>query len=295
MKYSITKNYSKSQANYPLFAGISGLFENKKKRGRKQGHTSSIYEVTHIEGKSSNLFNDRFLEQLKLFTRSQRQLAEQFKIIRKTNLETSKRLARLGRVDEAKKLKNCSKNAYRIFCKKRTWTYFFNNRCNLPICGFCQRTKSMRESKRIANKFSVYSDNKNLKAVGLTLTLKTKSNRGLTASRKKLKDSFNKLKNRKFFDDAVFGGTWRIEETVSENGWHSHLHLVLLVDKNIDQKVLSKTWKEITGNSEIVHIKTIDSDIHSIKNSISYAFKPATVKNMSDKQLLHLGLSEIPM
>lgn len=290
MNSIITNSYTGNKIGEQNFAEI---FDNflKEKGQAIADDTSSIYISTQSKKEKNKVLDNNILRLKKLFA-LQTATAEKFKVIKESNALYLEKLKRIGKIDEAQKLAKCSKRAFRIFCKKATWKYYLKDRCNLPICGFCQRTKSIRETKRSAPKFAAYldkyNDSNNLKVVELTLTQKSKSNRSLKTSQSKLKTDFTKLRNRKIFKDSVIGGRWQLEETSSNQMWHPHLHITLLVDKNIDQKELSRTWKQITKTDEVVDIKTIDSSLESIASTIIYAFKPASSKNMTDKQLLEL-------
>ena len=148
------------------------------------------------------------------------------------------------------------------FCKKHLFC---------PLCAIRRGSKQL--SSYLSRYKAIIEHNPTLRPCMVTLTVKngpdlTERYNHLVTSLKKVtrarsralsgsrdKTEFSKVKA------AV--GTY--EFTNKNNGWHPHVHIIALVEENIDQAKLSKEWHTITGDSFIVDVRPISNPEEPIK------------------------------
>ena len=84
-------------------------------------------------------------------------------------------------------------------------------------------------------------------------------------------------KGRGFTEFAkIEGAIYATEVTNKGNGWHPHIHAVVLLNEYIDQKALSAEWERITGDSSVVDIRKLKADDQGgITDSLAEVFKYA--------------------
>jgi Replication protein len=97
----------------------------------------------------------------------------------------------------------------------------------------------------------------------------------LTNQIDRLYRSFAELRRRVDWLARVKGGAAFLEVKLSKTDglWHPHLH-VLLEGSYFDQKLLSRMWHEVTGDSSIVHITRISDLGHASRYVTKYVTKP---------------------
>ncbi|NKO00869.1 protein rep, partial [Weissella cibaria] len=71
------------------------------------------------------------------------------------------------------------------------------------------------------------------------------------------------------------GGVFSYEVTNKGNGWHPHLHGVLLVSSYIDREQLSAEWESITGDSKIVDVRRLKPKNGEMAEAFCEVFKYA--------------------
>jgi hypothetical protein len=200
--------------------------------------------------------------------------------------EIVKLLYKFGFVEQADSLKKCNANVSVLVCGSgHSFRKIVDHRCHLPICADCQETKSLRELARNLPKFlQLLKDNPHLILAFMTLTLRSDKKRGLRGGCKQIKRSFAKLRGRKVWKNCI-GGVGRIENTFNRmNGWHPHIHCLLLLEKYLVQKDLSDTWHDITGDSMIVDIRQVYDLKAGLVECIKYPFKLSDVRSFSREQ-----------
>jgi hypothetical protein len=57
---------------------------------------------------------------------------------------------------------------------------------------------------------------------------------------------------------ALAGAVGTLEVTNRGKGWHPHAHMLVLLDRYVDQKALSAEWRAVTGDSFVVGITRLD-------------------------------------
>jgi hypothetical protein len=201
-----------------------------------------------------------------------------------------KRLLKFGFLEEADKLKRCSANVKSLVCADNGHPFrtIVDYRCHLPICPDCANLKSRKRLAAILPKFlQALRDDPSLIVAFNTLTLRSDKaeNRALRDGCKELKSSFRKLRKRDVWSPCV-GGFGAIENTHSrKNGWHPHLHNILLLKNYIPQKDLSAAWFDITKDSKIVDIRSVHDLASGLIECIKYPFKPADIHKLGKAEI----------
>ena len=100
---------------------------------------------------------------------------------------------------------------------------------------------------------------------------------------------FRKFRKRKFFADRTKGGVWffHIKKSQTDHKWHPHLHC--LIDSDfLEHKRISELWHKITGDSHIVHLKTVTNPTNSVKHAARYSAEPCDLSDHSHVDALEV-------
>ena len=140
------------------------------------------------------------------------------------------------------------------------------------LCPVCARIRAAKQVSRYLERIEILKDQakpKTLKLAFLTLTVKNGDDLGERFEH--LKKSFRKLQDRRRdyikkgrgFNELckVDGAVFSYEVTNKGNGWHPHLHAVVILNDWIDHDKLSTEWQDITLDSTVVDIRRIKGDI----------------------------------
>lgn len=122
--------------------------------------------------------------------------------------------------------------------------------CDLRLCPFCSRRRQARLRRRLSAALPYLRSPK-------LLTLTIANVRRLTPRIfDRVRGWFRMLRRRKLLR-GVRGGAYALEATWSfQNGWNVHLH-VIIDSPYIPQKLIARAWREITGTSYVVDIRSI--------------------------------------
>jgi len=145
------------------------------------------------------------------------------------------------------------------------------------LCPLCAIRRGAKQVQAYLEKFELLrNDNPRLKPYMLTLTIK--NGHDLSERFEHLTKSVKKLLARR--RDALrgkgtselskaLGGVFSYELTLSQHGWHPHVHMVILCDQDdpiqfsqakAKDSDLSREWLAVTGDSFIVDVRPIDGD-----------------------------------
>lgn len=153
------------------------------------------------------------------------------------------------------------------------------------LCPFCARARGAKlMEKNVERVAQALEENTSLVPAMLTLTVANGDD--LTERSEHLTKSFRTLlsrrrdflkKGRGFTEFAkIEGAIYATEVTNKGNGWHPHIHAVVLLNEYIDQKALSAEWERITGDSSVVDIRKLKADDQGgITDSLAEVFKYA--------------------
>lgn len=153
------------------------------------------------------------------------------------------------------------------------------------LCPLCAIRRGAKTLKSYTDKYSaIIAAQKGIQASMITLTVKNgedllerfshlqKSVKTLQANRRR---QLAGCRNRTEFSKAL-GAVGSYEFTNKGNGWHPHVHMIVLHREPISQYALSAEWKKITGDSFIVDIREFDRKKEPAQNFLEifkYAVK----------------------
>jgi hypothetical protein len=140
------------------------------------------------------------------------------------------------------------------------------------LCPFCAARRASKTVERYAERLAlVAKDNPGLKAAHLVLTVKNGPDlaerqahleRAWKTLQKKRRDALQGKSSTELA--KVAGAFFSYEVTNKGNGWHPHLHAVVLLGDWIDRDRLVAEWKAITGDSEILWLEKIGKGLDSL-------------------------------
>jgi hypothetical protein len=174
-------------------------------------------------------------------------------------------------------------------CGENVWLYqneatpddfiIRGNRCHDRFCVPCAN----ENAHKVARVVQRWIEKRSCRF--LTLTLKHKDE-PLDVLLDRLRDGFNKLRQRKAWKQRVFGGVAFFECTYSEGGrWHPHLH-ILIEGHYFPQPVLVREWKDITGDSHVVDIRSVKDSWKAAQYVAKYATKGWNHRCLSSPKIL---------
>jgi hypothetical protein len=112
------------------------------------------------------------------------------------------------------------------------------------------------------------------------LILTQKSTFDLQHGCRELVDKFRRLRQKPIWKKAVIGGFFSIEAKDNPQGWHIHIH-ALILHKWITQESIKKAWSEVQHYDSIIWINFLPLNANLkavIMEVIKYASKGNTVK-----------------
>lgn len=140
------------------------------------------------------------------------------------------------------------------------------------ICPFCAARRASKTVERYAERLAIVAKDKPaLKAAHMVFTVKNGPDlserqahleRAWKTLQKKRRDALQGKSTTEL--EKVAGAFFSYEVTNKGNGWHPHLHAVVLLDDWIDRDKLVEEWKAITGDSEILWIEQIAKGMGSL-------------------------------
>lgn len=184
---------------------------------------------------------------------------------------------------DAHKMSLC-REAYTVaLCRHCNRTKTLQYHCDHPLCPDCA---AWRSAKRAAALRGWIKSTWRPKHVVLT---QPHSDQPLRAQLQQVKLALSRLRRTKWARHWV-GGTWRVEITHGDHGWHVHLHLI--VDAGwIDHRELSRRWAAATRNpTAVVWIKDLRTQDAAVEVT-KYTIKPQTIHTVPPDRLLELLLA----
>lgn len=149
------------------------------------------------------------------------------------------------------------------------------------LCQLCAIRRGSKALKAYADRWEViHAEKPSLKPFLVTLTVKDGPDlkerfKHLHKGQREL--WMRKLRGRGSVLDGIEGAVWSYEiKRGSGSGlWHPHLHMIALAETAPDAFELAKEWKNITGDSFIVHVTPIDQEdpISGFMEVFKYAVK----------------------
>lgn len=137
-----------------------------------------------------------------------------------------------------------------------------------PLCAIRRGAKAL--GAYLARWEVIQNERPDLSPFLVTLTVKNgldldERQKHLTSSLRKLMDhrrNFNAGVPRSSWTELckAEGGVYTLEQTNKGNGWHPHVHMIVLAASKPSQRALSEEWHKITGDSMIVDVRPIQGD-----------------------------------
>lgn len=183
-------------------------------------------------------------------------------------------------IDKTKKCAEYFKWSYYPLSNKteRSNTFFCKNH---HLCLICAQRRNVIKSNEWSNKINaLLKVNKLLQVSHLILTIKNKKNIDEAYEALiKYKGKITKIvRSKKYEFNKILGYVGSIEFTKSENGWHGHIHMILLHTENLNSLKLHREWGKISDAAhyiELIDTKSSENQLTYIKNLCKYVSKPS--------------------
>lgn len=186
--------------------------------------------------------------------------------------------ATAGQRAKAESFLRCGEHVYTLACEKCGFEHKVGYNCKLRICARCASVKTAALEKKYLPYAKKLACRRRPYLRRLDLTLKNVED--LAKGVERLRVSFTKLRHRKDYLGKFDGGIYGVEAKPGNDGkWNIHMH-VLYCGSWLAQERLSAHWKDITGDSMILHIKAVTD----VQKALGYVLKYVTkgVENPED-------------
>ncbi len=196
----------------------------------------------------------------------------------------------IGEEKTAESMSKCGEKFETLTCGEHIVAKLPSHRCNIRYCALCANRRAGRYQKKylhFAQEF-VRQSSVTLTPCLLTLTQKKVKGERLMDSRKRILKSWTQLIRHNFFSVYFSGGFYTIENTISEGGNHTHLHIVVFRKKFISEKLLKEQWAMVSPEAKNLNIKRIDKLELGLREAIKYVSKPIDVNSFEKSHLLEL-------
>lgn len=216
--------------------------------------------------------------------------SERLKLRYRTRNRIVELLTEVGETETAESMKLCGAKYSVLTCGQHIVAKTPFHRCNVRYCSLCASRRSAKYQRKYLPYAMAFVKDSAVKLTPCLLTLTQAKIEGerLKDSRERLLKSFRKFIRHQFFAEYFDGGIFTIENTVSDNGNHTHLHCVVFRKKFVDHKLLKSHWSAVSPNAENLNIKLIDSLENGLRECIKYVSKPLDVAKFERKHLLEL-------
>ena len=158
-----------------------------------------------------------------------------------------------------------------------------SNSCRLRWCPMCADARAKIILHSCRDFFEKQSSVRHL-----TLTQKH-NDLPLGEQVAQIKKSFVNLRRCSGWRKYVTGCIWFLQIKPSCGGkwWHVHLH-ILLTGSYMPQSWISEKWLKITGDSKIVHIRSVENLGKALKDVARYVGRPANLLDVAPEHRLEL-------
>ncbi len=220
--------------------------------------------------------------------------SERLEVRSKTRNKLVEILADLGEDRKAESMALCGQKFDVLTCGQHIVAKTPYHRCNVRYCPCCASRRAGKYQKKylpFALDFVKLAPAK-LTPCLLTFTQKKIAGEKLKDSRARVLKSFRQIIRHSFFNVYFDGGIFAIENTVSDEGNHSHIHVVVFRRKFIDAALLKKHWAVVSDGAKNLNIKLIDDLESGLKECLKYISKPIPadkLKRSHVKELLELS------
>lgn len=177
----------------------------------------------------------------------------------------------------ARRMAQCGQGASFFIDQDKESVKPWLSRCGHRLCPFCSNARSASTSEELtALMLEHHADRM------LILTMRS-HDLPLDIQIASLLHAFKKLRLRAVWKKYVTGGVRVLEITRNEKTglWHPHLHL-LTRGKYFPHAELSKQWREITGDSNVVWASKVKNIEGAARELAKYIGKPQRISELDD-------------
>lgn len=181
---------------------------------------------------------------------------EKFKSLKKRQEKINDKMKEVD-YEEYERLLWCGYYVSVLKCKRCGAGHFAGfQRCKSRFCIVCNRIRTLKYIKKVLERSSIESNN----YFHLVLTLRNMEDLGAMVDRINnfWRIFYNDDKEfRKWWRERFLGGIRSMEIKRGNEGWHVHLHVLLISGKefNRDFEVIRDRWKKVTLGEGSVYIK----------------------------------------
>lgn len=164
------------------------------------------------------------------------------------------------------------------------------------LCPLCAIRRAAKQTAAYLARFEVImADNPQLIPAFMTYTVKNGPDldermkhlrKGLRTLSERRRDIRKGKRGASEFG-AIAGAVGTLEVTNRGKGWHPHAHMLVLLDRYVDQKALSREWRSITGDSFVVGITRLDPQAHPIEAFVEVFKYALKFSDLSPAQIWH--------
>lgn len=220
--------------------------------------------------------------------------SERLEVRSKTRNRLVEILIGLGEDRKAESMALCGQKFDVLTCGQHIVAKTAYHRCNVRYCPCCASRRASKYQKKylpFALAFVSLAPSK-LTPCFLTLTQKKIKGEKSKDARERILKSFRKIIRHAFFSVYFDGGIFAVENTVSDDGNHSHIHVVVFRKKFIDVALLKEHWAAVSDGAKNLNIKLIDNLETGLKECLKYISKPIPADKLQRshvKELLELS------
>jgi hypothetical protein len=200
-------------------------------------------------------------------------------------------LSKLGHDDEAERMNRCGEKFSVVTCGTHIVAKYPNYHCENRLCPFCAE----RRSKKLVAKYlpivltyaAVFaSKHRTGLPCHLVLTLRHRTGETPKLMRKRLWDSFTKLRDTALFKSLFDGGLFAIENKPSRDkvGTHTHLHSIVFrfrILSKAELQQLKDEWFAVTGDSTNLRLDPVTDISTGLREVLKYINKPLKPEEMT--------------
>lgn len=189
--------------------------------------------------------------------------------------ELYRHLDRVEGKTRSDKLTKCCTNAWFVRHEETGHVRVVSHHCKQRWCPICAKSRS----NFIRHEVSAWlkkSDSPKFVTFTVKHTVSSLSEQVI-----RLYDSFRRLRKTGFFNELATGGIWffQVCRNTQKQEWHPHLHCII-EGKYIPYKKLRAAWLKITGDSNVVDIRTVKNPKTAADYIARYSARPCKLSGL---------------
>lgn len=175
----------------------------------------------------------------------------------------------------ARRMANCAQGASFYIDPSNETVRTWLSRCGHRLCPFCANARSASATEDLTALMVEHHADRSI-----ILTLRS-HDLPLADQVRQLLHCFKRLRHRATWKRYVFGGVYVLEITRNKDTrlWHPHIH-ILYHGKYYPHAELSKQWREITLDSNVVWVTQVHNRQGAAKELAKYVGKPQRISSL---------------